>query len=59
MAKNSLPMMRTGGGVASKIVGVLITAVIVVIALNHPVGAGQFVTTVLTAIGQVFHQVAH
>lgn len=59
MAKNSLPMMQSGGGVVSKIVGVLITAVVVVVALNHPVEAGQFVTTVLTALSQVFHQVVH
>lgn len=59
MARNSFPMMQTGGGALSKIVGVLITAVVVVVALNHPVEAGQFVTTVLTAVGQVFHQLAH
>lgn len=53
MAKNSFPMMQAGSGVISKIVGVLITAVVVVLALNHPVEAGQFVTTVLTAISQV------
>lgn len=50
MPKNSLPVMKTGGGVVSKLVGWAITVLIVVLAIQHPSEAGQVVTSVFAGL---------
>lgn len=51
MARNSLPMMSTGGGVLSKLVGALVTIAVIAFVVKHPADAAHLLTTTLTALG--------
>jgi hypothetical protein len=53
MAKNSIPGLKTGGGVISKMVGAAVILAILVIVVKHPSDAADFVKTVFGWIDQI------
>ena len=53
MAKNTIPGMKTGGGVMSKLVGTAMVLAILVIVVKHPSDAADFVKTVFGWIDQI------
>lgn len=58
MAKNaSFPMMKSSGGVLSKLVGFAVTVLVVMLAIQHPVEAGHLLTSLLTGLGSMLNAV--
>ncbi len=53
MAKNSIPGLKTGGGVMSKVVGTAVVLAILTIVVKHPGDAADFVKTIFGWIDQV------
>jgi hypothetical protein len=53
MAKNSIPGLKTGGGVVSKVVGTAVVLAILTIVVKHPGDAADFVKTVFGWIDQI------
>jgi hypothetical protein len=48
MAKNSLPMMRAGGGVVSKAVSVFVLIGVLVFVVKQPVAAAHLLNGLMT-----------
>lgn len=51
VAKNSFPMMKTGGGVLSKLVWMLIVVAMLTFMVKNPTEAAHLVTEALTFLG--------
>lgn len=53
MARNQMPMMRTGGGVLGKLVGAVVTIAILAFVVKHPSDAAQWVSGAANLLGNV------
>jgi hypothetical protein len=49
MAKNSFPGMKTGGGVVSKVIGLVVLGVVLALIVKYPGGSAHFVKTLFSA----------
>jgi hypothetical protein len=50
MAKNPYPVMNTGGGLLSKLLGTLVTIAVVVLVIKYPSDAARWVRGLGTVI---------
>lgn len=53
MARQQFPMMNTGGGILSKLVGTVITLAFLAFVIKHPAEAAHWLTSTLGALGNV------
>jgi hypothetical protein len=53
MARNSIPGLKTGGGVMSKAIGTAVVLAILVIVVKHPTDAASFAKAVFSGLGTV------
>ncbi|CAL99822.1 hypothetical protein A8924_0871 [Saccharopolyspora erythraea NRRL 2338] len=58
MAKQSFPMMKTGGGVLPKLFGWAVLIVVVVMVVQQPTESAEFVKTTFGALKTFFGAVA-
>lgn len=59
MSKSSFPLVKPGGNVLSKLAWFVITVLLAVLAIQHPVEAGQVLTSVLTWLGGLLTAIGH
>ena len=53
MAKNSFPMMKSGGGIMSKLIGIGIAIALVTLVVKYPSDAASWVSSGLHGAGAV------
>jgi hypothetical protein len=58
MAKNSVPMASTGGGVLSKLVSVVVALAFLAFAVKHPTDAAHWLIGALSLLGNVIDGLA-
>lgn len=53
MAKNSMPMMKTGGGAGKKLLGAAFALAFLVMVIQHPIEAAQWAKNGAAFVGQL------
>jgi hypothetical protein len=51
MAKNTIPGLKTGGGILSKAIGTVVVLAILVVVVKYPSDAASLVKTVFAGLG--------
>lgn len=51
MAKNTIPGLKTGGGILSKVIGTVVVLAILVAVVKYPNDAASLVKTVFAGLG--------
>lgn len=59
MAKNSFPVMKSGGGLLAKLIGTLITLGVLVLIVKHPADAAHLLNNAFSALGNAADSVAN
>jgi hypothetical protein len=55
MAKNAMPMMKTGGGVGKKLLGTVFVLALLVMVFQHPTEAATWTKNGAAMVGHLAH----
>lgn len=53
MGKSAMPMMKSGGGVGKKLLGMAVALALLVVVIQHPIEAAQWAKNAAALIGQL------
>jgi hypothetical protein len=51
MSKNTIPGLKTGGGILSKVIGTVVVLAILVMVVKYPSDAASLVKTIFAGLG--------